>query len=43
MVIDHGNVEEVGTHKELIDKKGKYYDMLMKQREALKLKGVAGE
>ena len=43
VVIDHGRVEELGTHKELVEKKGKYYEMLLKQREALKLKGLGDE
>jgi ATP-binding cassette subfamily B protein len=43
VVIEEGNIAEVGTHAELVEKKGKYYAMLLKQREALKLKGVADE
>lgn len=31
IVIDHGRVVEQGTHKELIDKKGKYYKLVMSQ------------
>ena len=31
IVIDHGRVVEHGTHKELIDKKGRYYKLVMSQ------------
>ncbi len=31
IVIDHGRVVEHGTHKELIDKRGRYYKLVMSQ------------
>lgn len=31
LVFDHGRLIEHGTHRELIDKKGKYYDLVMAQ------------
>ena len=31
ILIDDGKIKENGSHKELIDKKGSYYDMFMKQ------------
>lgn len=41
VVIEKGKLEEAGTHEELIRKKGIYYKLLQKQREALKLQGVS--
>jgi ATP-binding cassette, subfamily B, bacterial len=41
VVIEKGKLEELGTHEELIKKKGIYYKLLQKQREALKLQGVS--
>ena len=40
VVIEDGKLVETGTPKELLDKKGKYYEMLKKQSEALRLKEV---
>lgn len=31
VVMDHGKVAECGSHEELIDRKGKYYDLYMTQ------------
>ncbi len=39
-VIDGGKVVEYGTHAELIQKKGEYYNLFRLQSEALKLIGV---
>jgi hypothetical protein len=39
-VIDGGKVVEYGTHAELIQKKGEYYNLFKLQSEALKLIGV---
>lgn len=40
VVIENGKVAETGTHMELVKLKGIYYNMLRKQSEALKIKGV---
>lgn len=40
VVVDHGTIAEVGTHEELEQKHGFYYDMLQMQKEALKIRGV---
>jgi ATP-binding cassette subfamily B protein len=34
IVLDHGRLAEFGTHKELLDKKGIYYHLVMAQRKA---------
>ena len=34
VVLDHGRLAEFGTHKELLDKKGIYYHLVMAQRKA---------
>lgn len=41
VVVEKGKIEEVGTHEELTKKKGIYYNLLQKQKEALKLQGVS--
>lgn len=41
VVLEQGKISEIGTHEELIKKKGIYYNLLQKQREALKLQGVS--
>ena len=33
VVLDKGNIVEIGNHKSLIDKKGKYYDLIRNQLE----------
>jgi ATP-binding cassette subfamily B protein len=43
VVVDKGEIVEVGTHEELELKKGKYFDMLEIQRKALKIGGITGE
>ena len=40
VVIDKGGVLEMGTHEELLDLRGKYYDLVEAQRELSKIKGV---
>jgi len=40
LVIDKGKVVEMGTHEELIALQGHYYNMLQKQKQALKIRGV---
>ena len=35
-VIENGELKEMGTHTELIHKKGKYYELYKLQTEALK-------
>jgi len=42
VVLEQGKVAEIGTHEEVISKHGVYYNMLQKQREALKITGVGG-
>jgi ATP-binding cassette subfamily B protein len=37
VVLDKGRVAEVGTHDELIEKKGIYYGLVMAQREMSKM------
>ena len=41
IVLSHGEIVEQGSHFELLEKKGKYYDLYMLQynKEQLKLKG----
>ncbi len=39
LVLDHGKVAEFGTHKELLDKRGIYYKLVMAQTEAAIAKG----
>lgn len=39
VVLDHGRVAEVGTHNELIDKKGIYYELVMAQLNMTRLLG----
>ncbi len=34
LVLDHGNVVEYGTHKELLDKRGYYFKLVMAQKKA---------
>ncbi len=34
VVLDHGRLAEFGTHRELLDKKGIYYHLVMAQRKA---------
>ena len=43
VVIERGEIAEIGTHKELEEKGGIYADMLGKQKEALKIRGVEDE
>ena len=38
VVVDHGRIAEVGTHEELEEKKGVYYDLLQIQQEALRVR-----
>ena len=38
VVIDKGKIAEVGSHKELLEKKGIYYRLVMAQRQTAKLK-----
>lgn len=40
VAIEKGKVEEIGTHEELIDAMGKYYDMVKREREALRVIAV---
>ena len=40
IVIEDGEITEMGTHSELVKNKGVYYRLMLKQAEALKTKGV---
>lgn len=40
LVMDQGKVVEEGTHDQLMDRKGAYYDLVKKHEEALQMKGV---
>ena len=40
IVIENGEITEMGTHSELVKNKGVYYRLMLKQAEALKTKGV---
>ena len=42
MVLDHGRSVELGTHKELMEKKGVYFGLVMAQREMSRSKAVGG-
>ena len=39
VVLDRGRVAEMGTHEELIEKKGIYYGLVMAQREMSSMEG----
>ncbi len=44
IVVEHGEIAEIGTHEELADKPGGIYaGMLGRQRDALKIRGVGDE
>lgn len=43
VVVERGEIAEMGTHAQLEEKGGIYADMLGKQKEALKIRGVDGE
>ena len=34
LVVDHGQIAEFGTHKELLDQRGIYYKLVMAQARA---------
>ncbi|MGL6173268.1 MAG: ABC transporter ATP-binding protein [Cellulosilyticaceae bacterium] len=40
IVLNQGEIIETGTHQELMKKKGKYYSLVMAQREMTKMKGI---
>ncbi|MCZ8512197.1 ABC transporter ATP-binding protein [Paenibacillus filicis] len=42
VVLDKGQIAEMGTHEELLDKKGAYYKLVEAQREVSKIRGVQG-
>ncbi|HHV95566.1 MAG TPA: hypothetical protein GXX37_03680, partial [Clostridiaceae bacterium] len=37
IVLDNGRIAEVGTHSELLRKKGIYYKLVMAQRQTTKM------
>lgn len=41
VVLENGRVEEVGSHKELLEKRGIYYNLVMAQRQTSKLSNEA--
>ena len=41
VVLDKGEIKEIGTHEELIEKEDIYYQLVEKQKEALELRGVS--
>lgn len=42
VVLDEGKIVEVGTHDELMEKKGIYYNLVKMQREISKIEGIGG-
>ena len=40
VVIDKGEATEIGTHEELLDLQGKYYELVEAQKELSKIRGV---
>ncbi|HOP81416.1 MAG TPA: ABC transporter ATP-binding protein, partial [Armatimonadota bacterium] len=42
LVLDHGKIAEMGTHDELLEKKGVYYKLVETQRELAQMKVVDG-
>ncbi|MGI6563064.1 MAG: ABC transporter ATP-binding protein [Clostridia bacterium] len=40
LVIDNGRIVEIGTHDELIEKKGEFYNIMETQKKALEIGGV---
>lgn len=43
IVVDKGEIVEIGTHEELEARRGVYYNLWEKQKEALAIRGVANE
>ncbi len=42
LVFDKGKIAEIGTHAELMEKKGVYHKLYTTQRQALRLSGIGG-
>ncbi len=42
LVLDHGKQSEIGTHQELMKKKGTYYKLVKMQRDMSRIKAVDG-
>ena len=42
LVLEEGRCAEIGTHRELMEKKGIYYDLVRAQRQMAHAKGVSG-
>ena len=43
VVIDKGKIEEIGTHEELMGAKGKYWEMVSRERRALRVIAVGDD
>ena len=42
LVVEDGKLVEIGTHEELVAKKGVFHDLVMMQRELSKIKAIDG-
>ncbi len=42
IVLDEGKIEEIGTHEELMDRKGRFYNLVQTQKETSAVMAVGG-
>lgn len=42
VVLDEGKIEEIGTHEELMDRKGRFYNLVQTQKETSAVMAVGG-